>query len=193
MCRQRLFTTLLVCLTGLSFIFSEPVNHSIDDTLGDSATGQRPIYLPVTGVWKDNTCTSCSLRPPTPSAFKGTYTSATYYPYLKNISITFEFTGTAIYIFFVLANAPPPGVGATTAVNFTLDGSIMGTFNHSPNRSAPAFQFNESALVFSQTGLENISHQMVISTAGNEQIFVDFDYALYTCAFSLTYYVGILN
>ncbi|KAJ3785740.1 hypothetical protein GGU10DRAFT_353974 [Lentinula aff. detonsa] len=33
------------------------VNRSIDDTLGDSVTGQRPLFLPATsGVWEDETC-----------------------------------------------------------------------------------------------------------------------------------------
>ncbi|KAJ3745054.1 hypothetical protein DFH05DRAFT_1115011 [Lentinula detonsa] len=155
-------------------------NRSIDDTLGDSVTGQRPIFLPATsGVWEDETC--CALQPPTSSAFSGTYTAATYNSGLKNISITFDFTGTALYIFFILANNPAPGITATTAANFTLDGSLVGTFNHSPNSSAPDFQFNQSALVFSKTGLKNVTHQMVISTSGlSEDIWVNFDYALYT-------------
>ncbi|KAJ3929066.1 MAG: hypothetical protein NXY57DRAFT_900799 [Lentinula lateritia] len=159
------------------------VNRSIDDTLGDSVTGQRPIFLPTTsGTWEDETCAGKFLSV-YPLAFGGTYTAATYNPGLQNISITFDFTGTAIYVYFILANNPAPGITATTAANFTLNGSLVGTFNHSPNTStsAPDFQFNQSALAFSKAGLKNVTHQMVISTSGlSEDVWVNFDYALYT-------------
>ncbi|KAE9396742.1 hypothetical protein BT96DRAFT_96058 [Gymnopus androsaceus JB14] len=165
-------------------VLSAGVNRSIDDALGDSVTGQKPIFLPSTpGVWKSQThCPGCTLLPPTTSAFDGTYTAATYYPDLQNISISFDFTGTAVYIFFILANNPSnPTITATTAADFTLDGSLAGTFNHSPNSSAPAFQFNQSALAFSMTELENETHQMIISiTDPVLSLWVNFDYALYT-------------
>ncbi|KAJ3840529.1 hypothetical protein F5878DRAFT_708729 [Lentinula raphanica] len=162
--------------------FGAAVNRTIDDTLGDSVTGQRPTFLPSTsGVWEDQTCAGCALQPPTAKAFGGTYTAATYNPGLKNISITFDFTGTAVYIFFILANNPDPGITATTAANFTLDGSLVGSFNHTPNSNASDFQFNGSALAFSKAGLKNSTHQMVISTSGlDDNVWVNFDYALYT-------------
>ncbi|KAE9396740.1 hypothetical protein BT96DRAFT_884472 [Gymnopus androsaceus JB14] len=162
---------------------STAVNRSIDDTLGDSVTGQKPVFLPSTpGVWANNTqCGGCGLQPPTSSAFDGTYTAATYNPGLENISITFDFTGTALYIFFILANDPANGITASTAANFTIDGALSGTFSHSPNSSAPDFQFNQSALAFSTTDLENGAHQMIISTSGlSENVWVNFDFALYT-------------
>lgn len=90
-------------------------------------------------------------------------------------------SGTAIYIFFILANNPAPGITATTAANFTIDGSLVGTYSHAPNISAPDFQFNQSALAFSKTALTNDTHQMIISTSGlSENVWVNFDYALYT-------------
>ncbi|KIK62903.1 hypothetical protein GYMLUDRAFT_164227 [Collybiopsis luxurians FD-317 M1] len=173
---------LFVSLSNTPLAFSTAINCSIDDTRGDSVTGEVPTYLPTTsGVWEDTSCPDCFLNPPTSNAFMGTYKAATYRPYkFNNMSITFKFTGTAIYIFFILANAPPPGFIATTAANFTLDGSIVGTFGHGPDPTAPDFQFN--ALVFSAAGLENATHEMVISTSGltDEKIWVNFDYALYT-------------
>ncbi|KAJ3770466.1 hypothetical protein FB446DRAFT_744175 [Lentinula raphanica] len=176
----------LLCayLCQIQLVSAVGVNRSIDDTLGDSVTGDRPTYLPGTsGVWEDNTCAGCALAPATAKAFDGTYTAATYNPNLNNISISFDFTGTAIYVFFILANNPDPGVSASTAANFTLDGNLVSTFNHSPNSSssAPNFYFNDSALAFSKTGMKNISHQMVISTSGlNSNYYLNFDYALYT-------------
>ncbi|KAJ3722837.1 hypothetical protein DFJ43DRAFT_1042076 [Lentinula guzmanii] len=171
-------------LRQVTLISSIGVNRSIDDTLGDSVTGDRPTYLPDTlGVWEDNTCLDCALVPPTSNAFDGTYTAATYNPDLKNISISFAFTGTAIYVYFILANNPDPGISASTAANFTLDGNLVSTFTHSPDSSssAPDFYFNNSALAFSKTSLKNVTHQMVISTSGlNSNYYLNFDYALYT-------------
>ncbi|KAE9383765.1 hypothetical protein BT96DRAFT_718412 [Gymnopus androsaceus JB14] len=152
----------------VTVVLSAGVNRSIDDALGDSVTGKKPTFLPSTpGVWENQTvCPGCALLPPTTSAFDGTYTAATYHPDLKNISVSFDFTGTAVYIFFILANNPPnPTITATTAANFTLDSSLVGSLSHFPdNLEFPAFQFNESALAFSTTGLENGAHQMIIST-----------------------------
>ncbi|KAE9402050.1 hypothetical protein BT96DRAFT_1017864 [Gymnopus androsaceus JB14] len=176
-----LFSNVVVVLSTAA------VNRSIDDSLGDSVTGQRPIFLPSTaGVWADQTQCSvvaapCGLLPPITSAFDGTYTAATYNPGLDNMSITFDFTGTAVYIFFILANNPADGITATTAANFTIDGALSGTFSHSPDSSAPDFQFNQSSLAFSKTGMKNATHQMIISTSGlSENVWVNFDYALYT-------------
>ncbi|KIK58231.1 hypothetical protein GYMLUDRAFT_109652, partial [Collybiopsis luxurians FD-317 M1] len=125
------------------------------DSLGDSVTGQKPLFLPSTmGIWQDKkNCNHCFFQPPTSDCFDGTYTAASYVPSLKNISITFEFTGTAIYIFFILA-------WGNTAANFTLDGSLAGTFIYLPIAGAPSYQFSQSALAFFKTGLENITHQM---------------------------------
>ncbi|KAF5388956.1 hypothetical protein D9757_005058 [Collybiopsis confluens] len=174
---------LILSLPIFTVALSRAANRSIDDTLGDSVTGQKPLFLPLTqGVWADATCGSiCAIRPPTQDAFDQTYTAATYNPTLGSISIVLSFTGTAIYVFFILANAPASGVAATTTANFTLDGLFRATYDHSPDPNAPAFQFNESALAFSQSGLENGTHSLLISTSGlNESIFVNFDYALYT-------------
>ncbi|KAJ3993791.1 hypothetical protein F5050DRAFT_1810195 [Lentinula boryana] len=171
-------------LRQVTLVSSIGVNRSIDDTLGDSVTGDRPTYLPDTlGVWEDNTCLDCALAPNTSKAFDGTYTAATYNPDLKNISISFAFTGTAIYVYFILANNPDPGISASTAANFTLDGNLVSTFTHSPDSSssAPDFYFNDSALAFSKTSMKNATHQMVISTSGlNSNYYLNFDYALYT-------------
>ncbi|KAF9065722.1 hypothetical protein BDP27DRAFT_1158811, partial [Rhodocollybia butyracea] len=105
------------------------VNRSIDDTFGDSVTGQKPVFLPTTpGVWANQSCTGCAIHPPTSEAFDGTYTATTYNSTLGYISITFDFIGTAVYIFFILANNPPSRITGITAANFTLDGALVGNF-----------------------------------------------------------------
>ncbi|KAF9037905.1 hypothetical protein BDP27DRAFT_1435522 [Rhodocollybia butyracea] len=173
---------LLVLFLHVTAVRLQAVNRSIDDTFGDSVTGQRPVFLPTSpGVWANQDCTGCAIQPPTTKAFDGTYTASTYNSMLGSISIAFNFTGTAVYVFFILANIPASLATATTAANFTLDGALVGNFTHAPDLSLPDFQFNENALAFSTSGLENATHQMVISTSGlDEHIFVNFDYALYT-------------
>ncbi|KAF5388955.1 hypothetical protein D9757_005059 [Collybiopsis confluens] len=173
------FSPFLIWLSIIPLALSKAVNRSIDDTLGDSVTGQRPLFLPPTvGVWEDATCAECTLQPPIQDAYDQTWTAATYRPPMGNMSISFPFTGTAIYVFFILSNIITHN--STTAANFTLDGVLEGAYLHSPDPNAPAFQFNESALAFTQTGLENSTHYLLISTSGDETIFVNFDYALYT-------------
>ncbi|KAF5388896.1 hypothetical protein D9757_005057 [Collybiopsis confluens] len=173
------FSPLLIWLPIIPVALSKAVNRSIDDTLGDSVTRQRPLFLPSTvGIWEDVTCKECALRPSIQDAYDQTWTAATYRPPMGNMSISFPFTGTAIYVFFILSNVSSEN--STTAANFTLDGVVEDAYRHSPDPNAPDFQFNESALAFAQTGLENSTHNLLISTSGDETIFVNFDYALYT-------------
>ncbi|RDB22152.1 hypothetical protein Hypma_010655, partial [Hypsizygus marmoreus] len=151
-------------------------NRTIDDTIGDSVTGNRPIYLPATdGVWEDATCKGCSIKPDKSRAFKGTWTAATYNSGLGSMSIELPFKGTAIYVFFILAGIIPD-ITTETACNFTLDGQFTGTFNHTPSTESD-FQYN--ALVYSERTLQNVDHKLIISTSADHDVFVKFDYAIY--------------
>lgn len=85
--------------------------------------------------------------------------------------------GTAIYVFFVLANTIPD-VTTLTACNFTLDGKVANTFRRAPGPGNSLF-YNQ--LVFSENQLANSKHHLKISTGGiPDNVFVNFDYALYT-------------
>ncbi|KAK7467659.1 hypothetical protein VKT23_004712 [Stygiomarasmius scandens] len=171
----------LVLFTFLQGAYGEPVNRTIDDSRGDSATHQLPVFLPDTnGVWEDQTCSSCAIKPDKSLAFDGTWTAATYHAAIGNISVTFDFHGTAIYIFFILANDQGPGITTVTECNFTLDGTFAGHFLHQPTASLD-LQYNDNAMVFSKTSLSNENHTFQISTTGvNHDVFVNFDYAMYT-------------
>ncbi|KAF5373808.1 hypothetical protein D9758_000976 [Tetrapyrgos nigripes] len=173
----------LLFLLLLRDVLGVAVNRTIDDSLGDSVTGQRPIFLPSTGgVWEDQTCAGCAIQPNRSLAFSGTWTAATYNPNLRNISTTFTFRGicTAIYIFFILANNEGPDITTVTECNFTLDGTVVGHFLHQPNASI-SLVYGDDAMVFSKTGLANGNHTFQISTAGlDHNVYVNFDYAIYT-------------
>ncbi|KAE9396739.1 hypothetical protein BT96DRAFT_996388 [Gymnopus androsaceus JB14] len=56
-----------VITSNVAVVLSAGVNRSIDDTLGDSVTKQKPVFLPSTpGVWENQThCPGCVLLPPT--------------------------------------------------------------------------------------------------------------------------------
>ncbi|KAG6812414.1 hypothetical protein H0H92_002990 [Tricholoma furcatifolium] len=155
------------------------VNRTIDDTYGDSVTGAKPSYLPTSSsVWQGPSCTGCYIQPDPDEAFDRTWTAATYNPGLGSMSIEFSFTGTAIYVFFILANYVAEGITTETACDFVLDGTTVSSMDHTPSTST-ALEYN--SLVFSQTNLANAAHTLEIVTSGyNRDIFVNFDYAIYT-------------
>ncbi|THV03989.1 hypothetical protein K435DRAFT_585998, partial [Dendrothele bispora CBS 962.96] len=151
-------------------------NRTIDDTLGDYVTRQRPTYFPETvGIWEDQTCAGCHVQPNRSLAFDGTWTAATYKPSVGNTLILA--LGTAVYIFFILANNESSGTTTKTECNFTLDGAVVGNYSHSPSSSP---DLNYSVPVFSKTSLPNQDHTFQIGAAGLEyEVFINFDYAIY--------------
>ncbi|KAF9532857.1 hypothetical protein CPB83DRAFT_903366 [Crepidotus variabilis] len=155
------------------------VNRTIDDGFGDSQTGDKPIFLPATKVWDDQSCSGCAIRPDISSAFKNTYTAATYNPGLGSMSIELSFEGLAVWVYFILANNEGDGITSLTMANFTLDGGNPTLFQHAPVLTTQDINYNQ--LVYSQTGLVNAKHKLVISTSGvNSNVYVNFDYAIYT-------------
>ena len=196
----------LLLLAVLQFTNATQVNRTIDDTRGDSVTGAKPIYVPsIGGVWASANCSECAIKPNQSLAFDGTWTAATFNAQLGLIAIEFSFTGklqvlhfayctsmnrtnccvtgTAIYVFFILSNTVAPGITTQTECNFTLDGQAAGSFFHAPSSSV---EFVYNALVFSRSNLQNTHHLLNISTSGvNHNVFINFDYAIYTFASSL--------
>lgn len=192
----------LLALFCISFFFNQSmavgVNRTIDDVFGDSETRQLPIFLPQTiGVWKDQTCADCAIRPDNNQAFHKTYTSATYNPGLKSINVTMHFDGeyifwaslllcgltyslgTAIYVFFILANNAGVGITSNTNCVFKLDGATVGTFEHTPDNTTTDIQYN--VLAFSKTGISPGQHQLVLATENlGFNAYLNFDYAIYT-------------
>ena len=87
-------------------------------------------------------------------------------------------TGTAIYVFFILANYQEDSVTTLTSANFTVDKEAPVLFTHASTQSLTSFQYN--ALVFSQTNLSNTLHTLKIATTGSANVYINFDYAIYT-------------
>ncbi|KIL65654.1 hypothetical protein M378DRAFT_76615 [Amanita muscaria Koide BX008] len=161
------------------------VNRTIDSNLGDPVTNFQPIYhaTPGSDEWDDETCTTCNITPDPAAAFDNTYMSATYFPHnqpLEGINITLQFTGVAVWVFFILSNTNVHGNPfVSTHCNFTLDGQHAGSFSHEPDNTTTAFIYNVA--VFSQTGLSNTPHEVIVSVNDFPiPTWLCFDYAIYT-------------
>ncbi|TFK63344.1 hypothetical protein BDN72DRAFT_902473 [Pluteus cervinus] len=178
-----LWTSIFVGL--FTFARAALVNRTIDDTLGDPITNFRPLYAPTTGAWEDASCSTCFIQPSKDLAFDGTWTAATFRPEdFSSMSVQLQFTGVAIYVFFILANNQGVGTTTRTVSRFLLDGAADTTFIHEPTNSTD-LQYN--SLAYAKTGLSNATHTVTMLTdtsdpniAPTEQIFVNFDYAIYT-------------
>lgn len=91
--------------------------------------------------------------------------------------------GTAIYVFFILANNAGPGITSTTECDFIMDNYAPVHFSHSPDMSKTDLLYNQ--LVYRRTGLPLGQHRLEISDEGNIGSYIDFDYAIYTCVMHL--------
>lgn len=73
-------------------VITTPRNYTIDDTFGDSRTGQMAVYKPST-LWGNQTCYGCAILPDTAQMMNGTYHEATWNPGKPQLSITINFNG----------------------------------------------------------------------------------------------------
>jgi hypothetical protein len=196
-------------LLAVLFIFLSPffrtacsaaTNRTIDDTYGDSVTGEKPVYSPSTPhTWDNASCAGCLVKPDNTKAFNGTWTAATYNPGLQSMSIDLKFKGdfqiipqclrpelfvnvtpgTALYVYFILPNTVPDATTLTECA-FELDGTSSGSFRHDPTSSTD-YLYRDSALVYVNKSLPNADHTFRIATTGlDHNVFVAFDYAMYT-------------
>ncbi|PFH48499.1 hypothetical protein AMATHDRAFT_65347 [Amanita thiersii Skay4041] len=145
------------------------VNRTIDDQLGDEVTGDKPIYQPSDGkVWVPQGIEG-GIKADRKVAHNGTWTAASYHGDSSKISITLEFKGTAIYVFFILSSKE------TTGCLFTLDGNFLKLFFE---KALSDTEYNVPVL--SKTVLANSDHTLQISASGSLDTYINFDYAIYT-------------
>ncbi|KAJ6451867.1 hypothetical protein C8R47DRAFT_290859 [Mycena vitilis] len=93
-------------------------------------------------------------------------------PFGGDTAMEFNFTGTAVYIFLAFEPISTLTPEPTAALEFFLDGVLVGTRNNIPNNS-PA-QYNIPA--YSNSSVPNGSHTFRMGVPGP----VIFDYAVYT-------------
>ncbi|CDO74422.1 hypothetical protein BN946_scf184867.g20 [Trametes cinnabarina] len=159
-------------------VLASAVNRTIDDQNGDSVTGVVPSYSPA-GDWSQgSTCSGCFIHLDTSQTFQGTWHDTTHTPGDSDPRvITAQFTGTAVYVYNVLANTVP-WTTTFTSITFTLDGKNVGQFVHVPTDSTD-FQYNVP--VFASDNLPNTDHTIVIEANGaTNSSLVLFDYIVYT-------------
>ena len=169
---------------------SKAVNHTIDDEKGDSLTRVIPVYTPSDGPWtQGSNCTQCGVSPAfvqASHAYNGTWHDATYASQKlpssnSGVSVAFNFTGTAVYVYNILVNQIPfvlPGVVTTfTNLTFHIDDELVGNFTHIPDNTLNVMYKH---LVYSNVSLANTHHTLEIRASGGKSSLVLFDYAEYT-------------
>ncbi|KAF8877495.1 hypothetical protein BD779DRAFT_1475158 [Infundibulicybe gibba] len=124
---RPLFAFILLTQTSNAIL----VNQTIDDGLGDWLTGLQVQYLPSAEVWKSqDTRYNCFITPDRTKAYNNTRNSATS-PMFANITATFTFRGTAIYIYFIVFNDPvSAGIISDVDCDFIMDGQLIENYTH---------------------------------------------------------------
>ncbi|KAK0429581.1 hypothetical protein EV421DRAFT_544512 [Armillaria borealis] len=176
-------------------VMGELTNHTIDDTLGDQLTGFQVDYSPASYagalIWKNaSQCSNCAIVPSSSSAMYNTWTSATYYPALGNVTAQIDFHGSAIYIYLILSNFPQStGLVSDAICDFRIDGEVAGSFRHDTDGT---YQFEYNVLAYSNATLGDDDHSLLIEISGVEPSYVIFDYVVYTnTRVSITFPAGV--
>ena len=156
------------------------VNRTIDDKNGDEITYVTPSYSSHDQWAQGSTCDGCNINPTTADvnrAFEKTWHDSTYHVGEPERIISMQFTGSAVYVFTLLANQ----IHATTTftnLTFYLDGGLVGNFIHEPDSSA-SILYNVS--VFGLLGISNKPHEFEIRMGGGpKDSLILFDYVIYT-------------
>jgi len=149
----------------------------MDDGIGDPYTGLMPTYSPTDKWSPGQDCSICVAQPDKNSAFQGSWHDGTFDSGdTQPLSISFNFTGSALNVYCIMDNQI--GYTTNTSLTFTLDGDTVGPpFTHSPDPTAPPFQYNVS--VYSNSSIPDGLHQFTMSAGGNNDSLVLFDYAAY--------------
>ncbi|KAI0829009.1 hypothetical protein BC628DRAFT_1189015 [Trametes gibbosa] len=111
--------SLIVLSLAIRTVRSLLVNRTIDDQLGDSVTGVQPVYAPEGGWALGSGCTTCNIHPglvDLAQAFDSTWHDTTHHPGGPEQVIMVEFSGSAVYVFSLIANVVS---STTTLTNLT--------------------------------------------------------------------------
>ncbi|KAH0835494.1 hypothetical protein J3R83DRAFT_9161 [Lanmaoa asiatica] len=160
-----------------SFAFAALQNVTVDDAV---LTGPVvPQFFPSASAWSTNNCTTCAVQPDPSLAYNGTWHETTFIPANNEApAIEFNFTGSALYIFFIMAN----NLSATTTftnVQFVLD-NVVAPIPYTSNISAPTgYQYNVP--VYANDSLVSGQHTMAMQPFNTgRDILIAFDYLIYS-------------
>ncbi|OJT04542.1 hypothetical protein TRAPUB_4812 [Trametes pubescens] len=171
--------------SALSIVSAISVNRTIDDEKGDSVTGALPVYGPSSGTganwFQGLLCVHCTMLPnkvvDISQTFDGTWHDSTYHPGDPDHTLDAQFTGTAIYVYFIVPNFV---AYTTTLVNlsFSIDGTFHNQYEHIPDLSTSTIGYQ--TLVFHTTNLVNMDHNIQVRAGGDNASLLLFDNMIYT-------------
>ncbi|PIL31267.1 hypothetical protein GSI_05965 [Ganoderma sinense ZZ0214-1] len=154
------------------------VNRTIDDQNGDQVTGKVPIYTPAGGWTQGSHCNGCginiSIGVDPGELFDGTWHDTTVHPNGPPHAITMNFTGSAVYVFNMIANHVAH-VSTATHLIFSIDGQRVGTYDHIPDNTS-AFYYHVP--VYTNSSLPYGEHDLQIVADGSQLSLVLFDYVV---------------
>ncbi|KAI1790962.1 hypothetical protein LXA43DRAFT_1013838 [Ganoderma leucocontextum] len=144
------------------------INRTIDDKNGDEVTHQVPV-----------TC-GISTTPPhgveSDRLFNSTWHDTTVHPNDPPHTIALSFTGSAVYVFNMIANRH--GTTSTeTHITFFIDDENVGQYDHTPNDTS---DFQYQVPVYTNSTLPYGEHSLKIVADGTQLSLVLFDYVVYT-------------
>ncbi|KAI0756230.1 hypothetical protein C8Q80DRAFT_1127378 [Daedaleopsis nitida] len=148
---------------------SAAVTYTVDD--GDSSIS----YFP-SGAWSQApACNGCSAQPDTSRANGGTWHQATYGESHSEVPyIEVQFTGTAIYVYNILAG-PASGSLAGTHLQFTWDGQYdRGSDFNWDAEDSRSVEYGQ--MVYYIEGLEHGAHTLRIQPDTSRGSTILFDY-----------------
>ncbi|KZV89133.1 hypothetical protein EXIGLDRAFT_772004 [Exidia glandulosa HHB12029] len=160
-------------------------NNSIDDTNGDPFTGIMPVYAPANQWISRGTarpCPGCGVQPDPSQTLLNTWHEITNNLGQDPGTVTFNFTGIALYVFCILSGTVQERLVTTEShLAFFIDDQQIDTFNFVPN--TPTYQYQQ--LVFSTESLANEQHTFRMDNVADPKFgqfgsIAMFDYALYT-------------
>ncbi|EJD35752.1 hypothetical protein AURDEDRAFT_175146 [Auricularia subglabra TFB-10046 SS5] len=158
------------------------LNVTIDDTLGDNLSGAKPEYKGKD--WRlrsvgDTPCTVCSAQPDPTFAVNGTWHDQLTFSGEEPATISFTFSGTAVYVFCIVPNGIPLTPINVTRLSFYLDDSLSGGYLHLVDRTLDQYLYNQ--LAFNRQGLTAGNHTLRIANQpADTGSLILFDYAVYT-------------
>ncbi|KIP01101.1 hypothetical protein PHLGIDRAFT_395076 [Phlebiopsis gigantea 11061_1 CR5-6] len=141
------------------------VNITIDDAGEDPSTHASIEYTPAIAWHYGPTCGVCEAVLNSQQTYNGTWHDVTYHPTKATSNLpqnaTFSFTGSAIYIFGVVAySGNNPGGHGGAELFFFIDGGQLGSFSSAVNKTAPKYTYN--TLLWSEDTLPHGEHRLTI-------------------------------
>ncbi|TCD69085.1 hypothetical protein EIP91_008983 [Steccherinum ochraceum] len=172
---SKTLQVLAICVVWAGVVGGEFVNVTIDDQYGDATTGQQVTYAPPQLWTQGNGCGGCAARPNATLAHNNTWHDGLFAPSQESdpLSFSFSFNGTAVYIYNIIPR------DTLAVANVTLDGQFVTTFNRTEDVSV-LDQYVYNVPVFSTDNIAYGLHTITVTTTGQRDSLMLFDYALYT-------------